>query len=975
MLELKNIKKTYVLGETKTEALKGISISFRESEFVSILGPSGCGKTTLLNIIGGLDGYTGGDLLINGKSTKKFRDRDWDIYRNKCIGFVFQSYNLIPHQSVLKNVELALTLSGVSPSERVKRATEALCKVGLSEQIHKKPNQLSGGQMQRVAIARALVNDPDIILADEPTGALDSETSVQVMEILKEISKDRLIIMVTHNPELAEKYSTRIINLLDGNMVNDSAPYEVKNTEKNLISLGKKRSMSFLTALTLSFNNLLTKKGRTFLTSFAGSIGIIGIALILSVSQGVQSFIDAVERDTLSSYPITIESQTVDYASLINTIMGKVEANMNHEKDAVYENNVMFEMMNSLSSAGVNTNNLPLFKEELENENSEINKYLLGTQYVYDFDMAIYSKDDNGEIVKADLNELMIKMYGLDEMPMPSQMDMMKNQMGVFGEMLRGDTSASVNDVLKNQYDVIYGEWPKAYNEVVLVVSENNEISDIALYALGLKTQEEMKADSDAFLKGETSSGERKVFSYEDITKKEYTLILPNGRYKLSEDGKYHDISESDDGLELLYQNGIKLKISGIIRPNESATSTMLSCSVGYTAALAEKVISLSETDENVLFQLKNPDTDILTGLPFKPSDYKEPTKAEKAEEISEHFKNSSMEQRAECYISIMATPTEEYINSTIEQSLSSLSRAEIEAMMISSISQSGEIDEKTIKEYLSSMDDEKFLSFAKEQYRAVIIKQYSEQVRASLSAMPKAALSAGLDTLLATKTEEEKAELYDEYMPPKFSESTLHKNLKKLGFVDKSSPKSINLFANTFDDKDNIAVAISNYNNRVEKEDEIEYTDYMALLMSSITTIINAVSYVLIAFVAISLIVSSIMIGIITYISVLERTKEIGILRAIGASKKDVSRVFNAETLVVGGVSGLIGIGFTLICNIFINIILNALTGIPNLKAYLPPMAAVILVVISMMLTFIAGLVPAKIASRKNPVEALRTE
>ena len=975
MLKLKNIKKTYVVGETKTEALKDINLSFRESEFVSILGPSGCGKTTLLNIIGGLDGYTGGDLFINGKSTKQFRDRDWDIYRNKCIGFVFQSYNLIPHQTVLKNVELALALSGVSATERHKRAVEALEKVGLKEQIHKKPNQMSGGQMQRVAIARALVNDPDIILADEPTGALDSETSVQVMEILKEISKDRLIIMVTHNPALAEKYSTRIINLLDGNVINDSDPYEPEEEKKSLISLGKKRSMSFLTAVSLSLNNLMTKKGRTFLTSFAGSIGIIGIALILSVSQGVQTFINAVEQDTLSSYPITIEAETVDYTALLNSLAGEVKENSEHGKDAVYENNLMFEMMNSLSSAGVNTNNLPLFKEYLEEKSSEINQYLVGVQYGYNFDMAIYTKDDNGKLVKADLRELMSSVYGMDEETTNPAAQQFSNQMGVFGEMLSGETSLDVNPMIKNQYDIIYGSWPQNYNEVVLILNENNEISDMALYALGLKPQDEMKAAIGAYMKGESYETERKVWSYEEISSKEYSLVLPSGKYKLGENGQYQDISETEEGMELLYQNGIKLKISGIIRPSEDATSTMLSCSIGYTSALMEKVVEISELDENVLFQLKNPDKDIFTGLPFKTDDYKEPTKAEKAEAIKKYFAERNETDKANYYISIMATPSEEYLTEATKTALGSLSRAELENMMLSSFTKNGEIDEATVKEYLASMSDEDFSKFAEEQYRSVVIKQYSDGVKAQLAAVPASALSAQLDSLIATKNEDELEELYDSYMPAQVSESTLKKNLKKLGYIDPDEPSIINLYANTFEDKDNIAIAIENYNNTVDKADQIDYTDYVALLMSSVTTIINAISYVLIAFVAISLIVSSIMIGIITYISVLERTKEIGILRAIGASKKDVSRVFNAETLIVGAVSGIIGIGFTLICNVFINIILHSLTGLTNLSAYLPPVAALILVAISMALTFIAGLVPAKIASRKNPVEALRTE
>lgn len=978
MLRLKNITKTYLAGEAKVEALKDISVEFRKSEFVSILGQSGCGKTTLLNIIGGLDTYTDGDLIINGKSTKEYKDRDWDVYRNRRIGFVFQSYNLIPHQTVLQNVELALTLSGVSAAERKKRAIDALEKVGLSDQINKKPNQMSGGQMQRVAIARALVNDPEIILADEPTGALDSETSVQVMEILKEISNDRLIIMVTHNPELAKKYSSRIINLLDGRVIDDSDPYSSEDEKSANSKSERKKPMSFLTAASLSLNNLMTKKARTFLTSFAGSIGIIGIALILSVSQGVQAWINSVQEDTLSSYPVTLEAESADYTELLNTIMGAADGEVTHEKDAVYSNSTMFEFLNSISAMSKYKNNLADFKKYLETEGNAVSPYVSGIKYTYDFEINIYTKDGNGEIVKSDIMELMSAVYGksIENMQSSPMADMPYSQMNIFEELLPSQTGEPISDLLKEQYDVVYGHWPEKYNEIVLVVNENNEISDLSLYALGLKNMDDMQKAMQAYLSGEEIDTSTEKWTYEQICEKEYKLVLPSEKFKFNQTtGEYQDLTETETGLALIYENGMPLKVSGIIRPSEEATATMLKGSIGYTSLLTEKAIEESHNNLIIKAQLNDKTVDVFTGLPFKTDDYKEPTDAEKAAKITEYLSGLSETEKAVYYTEIMATPDDEYVEKTTAAALSGMSRNEIENYMITSMTQSGEVDEATVREYFAEMTDDDFLSFAESKYKEVVAAQYAEGVKAQLSAMSTQDLSLALDKLLPTLSEGKRSLLYDSYMPDTVSEATLEENLKKLGYVDMDSPSGINLYCESFSDKDEMTAAIESYNDSVSEENQIRYTDYIGLLMSSVTTIINAISYVLIAFVAISLIVSSIMIGIITYISVLERTKEIGILRAIGASKKDVSRVFNAETLIVGLVSGAIGIGMTLIFNVIINIILNAVTGIPGLKAILPAAAAIILILISMLLTFIAGLVPSKIAAKKNPVEALRTE
>ena len=979
MLRLENIVKTYPVGDSTVEALRGVTMEFRKSEFVAILGPSGCGKTTLLNLIGGLDSYTSGDLIISGRSTKEYKDSDWDTYRNHSVGFVFQSYNLIPHQSVLANVELALTLSGVSRAERRRRAKEALEKVGLGDQLSKRPNQMSGGQMQRVAIARALVNDPDIILADEPTGALDSETSVQIMEILKEISHDKLIIMVTHNPELAEEYASRTIRLLDGKVVSDTDPYTAEVREEEKEQKHKKPSMSFFTALALSFNNLLTKKGRTFMTSFAGSIGIIGIALILSVSQGVQGYIDGVQEDTLASYPITIEKETVDLSSVLTNITGADPGALTHETDKVYSSAAMYEMMNVLNAADTETNDLKSFKEYLETEGNAVTSHLSAVKYGYELDFNIYTKNEQGAIVKSDVMELIQKLMGGSMSSTVTESTMMQGyQKGfnVWEEMLEGENGELINPLLKEQYDLIYGNWPAAHNEMVLIVNQNNELSDVVLYALGLETEENMNKIMEAYLNAEEIKTEQKSWTYEEMCNRTFRLILDADCYQYDkESGIASDISDNDTGLRFLYDNGIELKITGILRPNEDAASSMMSGAIGYTAALTRYAAEQANGKEVVKAQLEDKKTDIFTGLPFATGEEKDPTDAEKIAAFKKHVKELDVAGKAELYTNIMTTPTREYLDQTVGGTLNGMTREEVEKQVLEAAGSTTNMSEQTIRDYIESMDDETLFAYVREELEKRITAQYAEQVGKQLANLPDAALAGALQQAVPSYTDKQWVDYYDAYMPATVSEATLEENLKRLGYVDLDSPATINLFAATFEDKDKIADAIEKYNKDKEEEQQITYTDYVALLMSSVTTVINAISYVLIAFVAISLVVSSIMIGIITYISVLERTKEIGILRAIGASKRDISRVFNAETLIVGFTAGAFGIGITLLLNMLINVILHAVTGIPTLNAVLPWQGGVILVAISMVLTFVAGLIPSGVAARKDPVIALRSE
>ena len=895
MLELNDIKKDYVSGSTTVSALKGINLRFRDCEFVSILGQSGCGKTTMLNIIGGLDKYTSGDLKINGVSTKNYKDRDWDFYRNNSIGFVFQSYNLIPHQTVLSNVELALTLSGVSKAERKKRAIEALEKVGLGEQIHKKPNQMSGGQMQRVAIARALVNNPDILLADEPTGALDTETSIQIMELLKEISKDRLIIMVTHNPELAKDYSTRIVRLLDGVITDDSDPYsledmeadirakeaaKVKTSEKKIKKSGKKQktSMSFFTALSLSFNNLMTKKTRTILTAFAGSIGIIGIAMILSISNGIQLYIDRVQRDTLSSYPITLQAEAIDISSMVSSMTGNSDSEEHEDKSKIYSNDIMGDMINTMVKE-VKSNNLSEFKKYIENGSSDIKSYVSDIQYSYDVPLNIYMKDTSNGVEQLNPGTMFDSIYGEGATSASSSMSSGMG-MGMFSNSSVWNQLLGNQQVLDEQYDVLAGHWPENFNEVVLVADKNNEVDDYTLYSLGLKDPEEVRTLFKKMMVGESYETKKDIsYTFDEILDTEFKLVMPTDMYKYNDvTGTWDDYSKDDKYMTNVVNNGTDIKVCGIIRPNDDAVSTSLSSGIGYTAKLTEYIIEEVKNSEIAKAQLADTSVDVFTGVPF------------------DNDRNTEI-----------------------------------------------------------TMDDVNA-------YMATLSPEESAQMQAMTSGM----------------SDDQILQLFSASLKARTTDATLDSNKSKLGITDLDTPSQIDIYATDFDSKEKVQNIIKDYNKLQQddgkEENVINYTDYVGIMMSSVSTIINAISYVLIAFVAISLIVSSIMIGIITYISVLERTKEIGVLRSIGASKKDVSRIFNAETLIEGFVSGALDIVVTLLLCIPANALIKHLTDISNV-AQLPVAGGVILIIISMFLTFIAGLIPAKLAAKKDPVVALRSE
>ena len=895
MLQLKNIVKTYVMGETRVEALKGIDLEFRKNDFVSVLGPSGCGKTTMLNIIGGLDRYTSGDLVINGTSTKEYKDVDWDIYRNNSIGFVFQTYNLISHQTVFTNVELALTLAGITPAERKQRVVDVLEKVGLSDQIHKKPNQMSGGQMQRVAIARALVNNPEILLADEPTGSLDSETSVQIMELLKEIAKDRLVIMVTHNGDIAEKYSTRIIRLLDGRVIGDTNPY---SAEQEAVKKDKKKrkkiSMSFMTALTLSLKNLLTKKTRTILTAFAGSIGIIGIALILSLSSGMQTYVNNLERDTLSTYPLIIQSQSVDMSSMMTSMMAMNHRDgSTHDMDKVYSNNVMTGMIEAMSSR-ITKNDLKRFKEYIESEDGKrLDDLTNSIQYGYAVDLHIFKSDTSSKTVQVHPGSVMDNI-GMGGGMGGSDMGGM-SAMGAMGGM--GGTGNTWTELINNesllkaQYDVLAGKWPDAYNEVVLVVNENNEISDMNMYSLGLMEADDLEAMITKVIKGEDiEKTEIAVFSYDEILSLTFKLVLNTAYYEKQEEGgmsRWADMSEDADFVKNLVDNGVEIKVVGILRPSEEAAAASISGTVGYTAALTEYVINAINDSEIVKEQVADPEKNVFTGFVFDIEGFIE--------------------------------------NLTIEE----------------------------LNEMLAGMSDE-----------------MSEEQAAQFTAMTEGKSDEEILAMFSEMAREElvKAGELDTY----------ESNCEKLGIVDQANPSSVSLYPKDFASKEEIVDLIDEYNKTHEDagQDEyvIRYTDIVGLMTSGISSMINIVSYVLIAFVAISLVVSSIMIAIITYISVLERTKEIGILRSIGASKKDITRVFNAETIIEGLVAGVLGIGITLLLNILINVIIKSLAGISGISA-LPLIGGIGLVLLSVVLTLIAGFIPSKMAAKKDPVIALRTE
>ena len=1000
MLELKNIVKEYPAGGQPVEALKGVSLQFRESEFVSILGPSGCGKTTLLNIIGGLDQYTSGDLVINGRSTKDYKDRDWDAYRNHSVGFVFQSYNLIPHQTVLQNVELALTLSGVSKAERRRRAKEALERVGLGSQLKKRPSEMSGGQMQRVAIARAIVNDPDIVLADEPTGALDTETSVQVMEILKEISKDRLIVMVTHNPELAQRYSTRIVRMLDGQVTGDTAPLTPEEAQKERAASVKKDeaarkakrpSMSLWTSFGLSLKNLFTKKGRTALTSFAGSIGIIGIALIYAVSQGTTAYIDAVQEDTLSSYPLTLQSQEMDLGSLMEEFIDAAQSTDEHQLDGVYQKPMIYDMVNALSSSETIENDLASFKtyleQRLKDPEDPLYNAVSGVQYTYDPQLLVYTENVDGDILLSDSQELMedlmqeyfsIDMAAMSDLRSSYGMDSLASSMGggsmvLWQEMLPGDDGALISPMLEDQYDLVYGSWPNDYNEVVLVLDENNELDDMALYALGLKPQEEMDAIMQAAVDQTEVELEDQSWSYEEICSREYKTVLNADCYAYDEaSGLYVDLRDTDAGLRYLYDNGITLQVSGIIRPNENASAHMLSGSIGYTSALTEHLAQASQDSAAIQAQMDSPNRDIFTGLPFQESTGNL-TDEEKESAFRSYVSGLEEQGKAETYLAIQSLPTQEQIDQAVGQSTGSMSREEMESTLQEALTSQASLDESQVEDYIAAMSDEElsdlFTQMAEEQFKA----QYAAQVQQQLAAMEPAQMAAALDAAMDTYTTQQCAQYYDEVLT--FSDSTYEENLVQLGYIDLDDPASISLYAASFEDKDVIEQAIADYNETKDDLEQIQYTDYIGLMLSSITTIINAITYVLIAFVAVSLVVSSIMIGVITLISVQERTKEIGILRAIGASKRNVSSMFNAETVIIGFTSGALGVLITWVLCIPINAILHHLTGIQTLSAFLPLPTALVLVLISTALTLFSGIIPSRSAAKKDPVVALRTE
>ena len=1058
MLQIKNISKQYKTGDLVQNALNDVSLNLRDNEFVSILGPSGSGKTTLLNIIGGLDRYDRGDLIINNVSTKKYKDRDWDSYRNHTIGFVFQSYNLIPHQTVLANVELALTIGGISKKERKKRALKALEEVGLREQAHKRPNQMSGGQMQRVAIARALVNNPDILLADEPTGALDTETSVQVMELLKKVAKDRLVIMVTHNPELAEEYSTRIVKLRDGKIIDDTDPFVPEQEtviEPEHRNLGK-ASMSILTALSLSFNNLLTKKGRTILTAFAGSIGIIGIALILSLSTGFQNYIDQIQEDTLTSYPLTITSETADTMSMLIS-MSSQEGEGN-EEGVVKEQKYISEMFESIGK-----NDLVSFKKYLEENSDEVDKMVHLIDYNYSVSPLIYSMNVNNELTQLNPSTMMSSMMGTSNNMMSGM------TASVFREMLDD------RETLEEQYDVLAGRWPDEYNEMILVLSEPNAISDMLVYSLGLRDSDELISMISKLMAGEKveDSSEAMRFTYEDLMNLSFKLVDASATYKYNETyNVYENMTEDQEFMKNVYDNSVDLKIVGIVCAKEGSTATTLTTGIAYTEELTEYVIQKASESEIVKKQLKDKEVDVFSGKRFDDKSEDEGLNFEDMISIDKDMLSSAFgvnlsekdisnltqgymnqisssittdttdakEAFSNALVSFFTDLLNGYIdaNAMVGSGIASISMSQVETvvnnfMNLESTQQTladleksylvpkatfqtmyAELLQGFLKGYiqLASMDPTAADPSAYLQKDAVgtivascvaqdAVVTAVDQIGAAMTeaVMQKAILtkvgelSGSLVQKVATSfnvdqdaiaaafkfemSEEELARLMAS-MSSKGVEKNANINLTSLGYQDMNDPSSISFYFIDFDSKEAFMDFIDEYNAKVEKEDEekvVKYTDITGLLMSSVKTIVDSVSYVLIAFVSISLVVSSIMIGIITYISVLERTKEIGVLRAIGASKKNISSIFNAETFIVGLAAGLLGIAITLLTLIPINHIIHTLTGNTAITAVLPTKSGFVLVVLSVILTLIGGLIPSKQAAKKDPVLALRSE
>ena len=1027
MLQLKNIVKTYEMGGTTQTALKGVSVSFRENEFVSILGQSGSGKTTLLNIIGGLDRYTDGDLIINGISTKQYTDADWDAYRNHSIGFIFQSYNLIPHQTVLSNVEMALTLSGVSKKERKERAIAVLEKVGLSDHIHKRPNQMSGGQMQRVAIARALINNPDILLADEPTGALDSETSLQIMDLLKEIAKDKLVVMVTHNPELAEKYSTRIVNLLDGQIISDTDPFEpaessaINNTEKS-----KKVSMSFLTALSLSFNNLRTKKARTILTAFAGSIGIIGIALILSLSTGMSTYIDEIQKDTMESYPITIGTESFDMFSLGGNNMGDAMKNMEEREErkkrtAVYADYSSIKRNDAFTSS-FKTNNLTDFKKYLDNPESEINKYLgeNGVVYTYDVKFSAFSYNKDEKLIDTD-----VEIEDEDKSPnifsgfsvfFPGSDDTTATN---FSQMLKGAESEPISSIVTDNYDVIYGTWPEKFNEIVLVLNRENSISAKKLYQLGFITEEQYNTAAEDIKNGKETKDI--ILKYDEICKHEFFMVPTCDMYLKNENNTFTKIEDYSEYEEELTQDKVKLKIVGIIRPKEDAENTTISSTLAYTSLLTDYIIKYTNNSEVVSAQKKTPSINVLSGTKFDIS-----SDEEKLEETKNYIKSLDEQGKANLYrmmilsgqsdkeagVPTFSMPSIPNIPSMPQGTVTpettfpvapetTLPPAQVPETTLPSESdtttevvttpEQGIIAQQqdalnkaqaTIGMQQGALTNAQQViagqqsALVQSQSQLVMLTELLKRIQYAMNEMAsmteESKLADKMDEWLENSADDEMLlTIYDQYI----GEATFDDNMTEFGSISYDAPSSISIYTDSYEDKDNVALCIENYNAQQDEDSKITYTDYIALITSSVTTIINGISYVLIAFVAISLVVSCIMIGIITHISVMERTKEIGILRALGASKSNISQVFNAETFIIGCCSGLIGIIISLLSLNPINIIISLLTEITDLDAQLPFGAAVILIIISIIITIIGGLIPSRKAAKKDPVVALRTE
>lgn len=940
MLQIKGISKQYRTGELVQQALNDVSLNLRDNEFVSILGPSGSGKTTLLNVIGGLDRYDTGELVINGISTREYKDRDWDAYRNHTIGFVFQSYNLIPHQTILANVELALTIGGISRNDRRERARKALEEVGLGDQLHKKPNQMSGGQMQRVAIARALVNDPEVLLADEPTGALDSETSIQVMELLKKVAENRLVVMVTHNSELAEQYSTRIVKLRDGRVINDSDPYLPEETPEGTEhkSMGKAK-MSFFTSLSLSFNNLWTKKGRTILTAFAGSIGIIGIALILALAEGVNDYISDIQKSTMTSYPITINSQSVDMSGIMGTRGGRREneASAEENRTRVYADYSAIESSEEMAS-NIKENNLTAFKEYLDNPESEIHQYLgeNGVVYSYGAHFGIYSYDADGNLVAsdADIDQVSASTLSSEDSaagggPMANMERMNQVMSGSsdagaenFSELMPGTDGKAVSTILFDSYDLLYGSWPENYNEVVLVLNENNSIPAGTLYQLGLITGEEYKEITEQIKNGEDA--EEHIWDYEEICGHTFYMVLPCDQYKENKDGTFTYIGDDVMQIESLLENSVNLKITGIIRPAADAESASIPTSVAYTVALTDYVIEHTDESAVILAQEKTPEVNVLNGINFRAAD----SEAKAADAII-YMSNMGISDKAAMYANIL---------------------------------EHQETDAQEDQEHIEAMQGAPSMSPSEMASMEGVERTEEDEIE----------LARALDEWLENDPDQETlVSAYDIFI----AGPTFEENMRKFGKVSYDAPSSISIYTDSFEDKEAVSDCIDRYNEGAEKKEQITYTDYVALLTSSITSIVDVISYVLIAFVAVSLIVSSIMIGIITHISVLERTKEIGILRAIGASKRNISQVFNAETVIVGLLAGILGVGVSALLTIPITSVIQNLLGASELSASLPVTAALFLLLLSVVITVIAGWIPSRRAAKKDPVAALRTE